>query len=90
MMITQLTNLTFNNGDEVNKFFYDKPSYKEWKSNLTGDMESAIYNYSEIGYYDINEYLRGNFAGNQEFYFTFQPLKNASFVVCYPFNVIKM
>lgn len=48
---------TFNNGDDVNKFFYDKPSYKEWKSNLTEDMKDVITQYTDFSD-DINQYLR--------------------------------
>lgn len=48
---------TFNDGDDVNKFFYDQPSYKEWKSNLTEDMKDVITQYTDFSD-DINQYLR--------------------------------
>ena len=65
----KLTFQTFDNGDEVNNFFYyddekrgllakKNSIYGKWKSNLTAEQNSAIVEYTTSGYSDLNNFLR--------------------------------
>ena len=59
----------FNEGEEVNNFFYyddekrgllarKNSQYGKWKAGLSDDSKEAIFAYTADGYGDINKYLR--------------------------------
>lgn len=50
---------TFNNGDDVNEFFYNQDSYKKWANGLTQDQKEAIEEYTGDLYSVVNDKLRG-------------------------------
>ena len=56
---------TFENGDEVNDFFYydgeergKSNGYKQWQKSLTQYEKEAVENYADRGFYNLNRYLR--------------------------------
>lgn len=61
--------LTFEDGKEVNDFFYydgeerglkarGESLYGKWKKSLTTDEQNALYSYTGDAYYDINNFFR--------------------------------
>lgn len=50
---------TFENGKDVNKFFYENKEYQEWAKNLTQDEKEAIQEYTGDLYSVVNDNLRG-------------------------------